>query len=107
MRPDLPQHLHIHAGELFEPGTHRHPGRARRDERRRELPKTSHLAPPLAVTNRPPHPTTSIRRRSRIRQTNSRSNSLGVNVPEGADIRIRVFDDSRTTDLITTAWGMA
>ncbi|WP_435615715.1 hypothetical protein [Streptomyces coelicoflavus] len=34
-------------------------------------------------------------------------NSLGSNVREGADIRIRVFDDSRTTDLITTAWGVA
>ncbi|MEV8124617.1 hypothetical protein AB0P07_10980 [Streptomyces sp. NPDC085944] len=30
-------------------------------------------------------------------------NSLGSDVREGAGIRIRVFDDSRTTDLITTA----
>ncbi|WP_406422583.1 hypothetical protein OH809_10940 [Streptomyces sp. NBC_00873] len=32
--------------------------------------------------------------------------SLG-NVNEGADIRIRVYDDSGLTDLITTAWGVA
>lgn len=33
--------------------------------------------------------------------------SLGSNVAEGADIRIRVYDDSGLTDLITTAWGVA
>lgn len=72
MGADQPQHLLILRGEALEPGTDRHPGGAKDDERRRKLTRHTHPVPLPHTPGAPvTHPTTTPAKRSRIRSGNS------------------------------------